>query len=232
MPYAVSVGRRGRARKRRKKARYRKTRKQAKHYKSFGSRFSVALNHLEIAKGHDGLMRGAPEPVILLAAYMLESAGARLLARTIYRVDAPKKFPCKVEPREQDILTAYYKPTRPGAVLLLGLAVEEDNSTGVSSLFADLEKADSLSLWPQFFDVPEPLDLAELLFVSDAWQQPRRVDIMYNNQFLSERCTGDKWIGACAFVAPIEHRRADVVRMHFVSADERNDWSAQLSVHN
>jgi len=230
VPYAGVVGKKRGSRKRKRDKRSAKRKAQRKAHR--GNRFSVSLQTLEIAKGHDGLLRGAPEPVIVLAAYMLETGNARLVARALHRVEVPKEFPCRVEPRGEDLLTAYYTPATPSAILVLGLALEEDSGDGVRDVFAALEDANSLSVWPQFFDVPAPLELAELLAVKSSWQQSQRIDVMRGSGYLSERCVGDKWIGACAMVTPLEHRRSDRVRMHFVSADERNDWSAELAVHN
>lgn len=195
-----------------------------------GVRFSVAMTKLELAKGHDGFLRGAPEPVVMLGSYLLAAAGPRLLGRTIYRVNVPDKFPCTVLPHDAEVLSAYYHAPGSAALLTIALALEEDDGSGVGRLFADLEAVGHLALWPQYLDIPAPLELAELLPVHDAWLVPHKVSVMHGNEHLSERCLGDEWIGACAFITPTDRRRTERVRTHFVSLDERNDWTAELVV--
>ncbi len=220
------MGRKSRKRDRRRR------KKKAKRRGPKTNRFSVALTRLDLAKGHDGLLRGAPEPVVLLGAYVVHPGGARLLSRITYHVKVPNRFPCQVEPRNAQVLASNYRPVPPSGILVVGVALEEDNGAGVRNIYADLESAAELALLPQAQQVPHPVELVEVLEARATWQDVHRVDLMRDSQYLSERCTGDKWVGACAFMVPTEHRRTEHLRMHFVSADQRNDWTAELAVHN
>jgi hypothetical protein len=69
------------------------------------------------------------------------------------------------------------------------------------------------------------VDLAELLRHPDHWLEPRHVDLLIDAQRFDQGCSKDKWISAAAFVT---ERRTPPHRVHLVSPNGKNDWTAIL----
>ena len=70
-------------------------------------KIAVELTMLEIAAGHDGLFRGAPEPVILLGAVLVAQSGAprvKPLGRALIRLAPEGRFPLAVAPPPKSVL--------------------------------------------------------------------------------------------------------------------------------
>lgn len=187
-------------------------------------RVRVAIEALEIARGHDGFLRGVPEPVIVAGLFAVTGRAARLAARAVWRFETPGELPCAVEPAEPAAIDA-----RVGDApsVLLALAVEDDGGGDVELLYAALERADALALWPRDGVVPGPLAIDELATEPAAWRTPRRVELLLDGAHAAERCAGDDWVDAAALVLSPgrgEHR------IHLVSPDGRNDWTALATV--
>jgi len=211
-----------------RKAKKKRNRRKGRAGSAGSPRVRVELCALEIAKGHDGLLRGAPEPVILLGAYLVGPSSARLVARAACRSETPARIPGTVKPRSDDQIDARID-REPGLhVVVLGLAVEEDNGAGVQSLFADLERAEQLTMWPRDSTIPTPVQIDEIPGDGDEWLQPRRVHLSFDGQEMSSRCVGDDWVDASALVLPTGSIHAVHPRMHFCAEDGRNDWTAEL----
>ena len=63
----------------------------------------VDIESLEIAKGHDGFLRGAPEPVIVAGLYTRGAGPVALIARSVIRFDQPERIPSAVSAREHEV---------------------------------------------------------------------------------------------------------------------------------
>jgi hypothetical protein len=57
-------------------------------------RFQLEVAALEIARGHDGLLKGRPEPVLLVGVYMRDANAIHLLGRSLHRFRVPGPMPC------------------------------------------------------------------------------------------------------------------------------------------
>ncbi|WP_437597546.1 hypothetical protein [Sorangium sp. So ce590] len=211
----------------------------AKRVRSF--RLRLNLTALELASGHDGLLRGAPEPVLLVAAYLLfppdPGAPARLtaprpLGRTLVRFSAPQgRFPVVLTLRAPISFKARARAREDDRVLLLALAVEEDTGKEVERLYAHLADAKHLRLWDLDAPVPSPSTLAELIaapYLRDH-AAPVRVGVLDDRGDLRDTCRADDFVGACAAVVSTA-RHEDALRFHFVSEGGRNDWTAVTTV--
>ncbi|WP_433927287.1 hypothetical protein AB3662_29750 [Sorangium cellulosum] len=204
-------------------------------------RLRLDLTGLEIASGHDGLLRGAPEPVLLLAAYLLlpadPSAPAGLtpprpLGRTLVRFNAPQgRFPTVVTLRAPVAFKARARGREGDRILLLALAVEEDTGKEVERLYAHLADAKHLRLWDLEAGVPSPSTPAELIAAPYLREPatPVRVGVLDDGGDLRDTCRDDDFVGACAAIVSTA-RHEDALRFHFVSADGRNDWTAVTTV--
>ncbi|WP_437872696.1 hypothetical protein [Sorangium sp. So ce363] len=211
----------------------------ARRVRSFRLRLDITA--LELASGHDGLLRGAPEPVLLLAAYLLfphDPSGPagltppRPLGRTLVRFRPPEgRFPAVVTLRAPLSFKARARAREDDRVLLLALAVEEDAGKEVERLYAHLTDAKHLRLWDLDAPVPAPLAPAELIAAPYLRENaaPVRVGVLDDGGDLRDTCREDDFVGACAAVVSTA-RHEDTLRFHFVSADGRNDWTAVTSV--
>lgn len=190
------------------------------------TRVRVEIEALELAKGHDGFLHGAPEPVIILGAFVVDQGAARLLGRSVTRFHHPGKFPCRVTPRlGQTKLDERVALGGSARIAVVCLAVEQDSREGVQALYAALERAPELAVFQDGSEDPTPLYLDEL---ADAdWQTPCGVHLLCDGRDAADLCEGDDWVGGAVVSRPAGGRSI-VYRVHFVSPDGRNDWTAQM----
>ena len=141
------------------------------HIHSF--RLRMELTSLELASGHDGLLRGMPEPVVLLGAFLLADGRALPLGRCLVRLSSPSgRFPTTVTPPEPAVLRAKGRAISSARIAVLALAVEEDDGGDVERIYAHLAEAKNLRVWDLEESVPSPASLAELLSGSEAHGVP------------------------------------------------------------
>lgn len=186
----------------------------------------LRFDALEIAKGHDGFLRGAPEPALIVAVYRVQRGHARLFGRYLYRFDVPRSFPAKVEPMKESRERLIVPCGEDSRLLLLMLAVEEDNGRGVASMFAKVERGDAVVVWTDEDVVPVPAHLYELGSTVPA-DLPQRTHVMFGEQDPSHTLAGDDWIDA-GFVTTTPGFGTRGYRFHFVSGCGRNDWTAEF----
>ena len=88
----------------------------------------VALNQIEIAKGHDGFLRGNPEPVLIAGLFRIGTS-AHLVSRQIFRFPKIEKLPCVLYGTKDLHLKGPRE--RGGRHLLLVMAIEEDKEKDI-----------------------------------------------------------------------------------------------------
>jgi hypothetical protein len=185
----------------------------------------LEVEGLEVAKGHDGFLRGKPEPVLVCGLFDLLSERASLIARGIGRFTRPKEFPSTVTLSQPTLLEG--KRHRSGAhpLALVVMAMEEDNGGDIQDAYAMLQAHRELHVLETSCE-PVALDIAELLRHPDHWLLPRHVDLLVDGHHFDQNCRKDKWISAAAFV--IQKRAPH--RVHLASTDGKNDWTALLEL--
>jgi hypothetical protein len=192
-------------------------------------RVRIDIDSLELAKGHDGFLRGTPEPVIIVGAYVVDADGARVAGRALWHMERPTRFPCTVAPRG-DGADKRLRLTPPAALVVIAIAVEEDGGGDIQSLYAALEQVAAITVWPRHSDVPAPLHIDELARQMDTWREWRSIHAMIDGAHVGDTLNDDDWIGAAALVTPCVPRFRGAQRLHFVSDDGLNDWTAELCV--
>lgn len=195
-------------------------------------RARLTLEHLELAKGYDGLLRGTPEPTLIAGLYAIDSS-TRLLGRYLYRFQRPAEFPTKVAPRKASKEQVTFTRGAGTRVVAVVLAVEEDSGAGLPRLFAALEQAEAIVAWTDQGTSSLPTPLCELCTAEGlAPGRGHDVHVMFGQHDPSKELAGDDWIGAgLLWVAGTPTTSADRVhRMNFVSADTRNDWTLQFEL--
>ncbi len=186
---------------------------------------TAKLEALEVARGHDGLLRGRPEPTLLLGLGVTTPAGPLLVTRNVVRFGTVPAIPATSLPREVVRLTADHDGS-PVSFFLLALAFEEDGGDDVSAIFGALEAPVRWSVCSRGAPVLEPLDIAEASAAFGA--RPVVVEPMLDGGPVSSE--SDELVGATFLVMATDKPRRGVVRLHFVSDDGRNDWTARVFV--
>ncbi|NUQ76157.1 MAG: hypothetical protein HUU21_21675 [Polyangiaceae bacterium] len=205
-------------------------------------RLRMELFALELAAGHDGLLRGMPEPVILLGAFLLANARALPLGRSLVRLNQPSgRFPTTVTPPEPAVLRAKGRATASARIAVLAIAVEEDAGDDVARIYGHLAEGKNVRVWNHEDAVPAPAALSELLAGPDSHVPPivapallphpvaSRVGVVVDGADLRDLCQADELVGASLFLIPTT-RQEEGYRVHFTSSDKKNDWTALISV--
>jgi len=195
--------------------------------------FSVSLSGMEIARGHDGFLRGEPEPVVIVAAYVLDGEQVRPVGRALYRFTPSGPFPSVTTPLVRPPIAVQVAHSRPVAFALLAIALEEDGGIDVQTAYGATDAYRTLSVWSEDHREPAPLHLHELLNEPDVWRQPTSIQVIVDGRNLSSTCKSDEWVGGVAWLVPaykhpLPTRREarNEFRLHFQSTDGRNDWTA------
>ena len=202
----------------RKKRGERKTGERSPH------QFTARVVELEVAKGYDGPLRGDPEPVLLLAGYVVIDGEARMIARHIFRMACPLNIPGRVEGPEEKLEVK--RPRLDSSELIVVVAaIEEDDQTGLREIYAAFERAQDLWLLDE--TGAEARHLHELQLMTS----PRFVRAIprLERTGLDDLCVGDDFVDAAYLVVPrgVWH---DEVRLHARSSDGKNDWTIRLQI--
>ncbi len=187
------------------------------------------IEQLELAKGHDGILRGAPEPAIVVGLYRVDASGAVALGRYLYRFERPDSLPTKVGLRERSKESIVFAPGPETRIAVIALAVEEDSGRGLQTLFAELENGEAVVAWLEQQNAAMPMHLPDLTAGGLPPDTPHRVQLMFGDHDPSKNLRGDDWIGA-ALVWTTSERARHRHRLRFVSDDTRNDWTAELDL--
>lgn len=181
-----------------------------------------------MARGHDGLLRGKPEPALLVAAYRTNGAlPASLVGRVLLRAQLVSEVPCTVElgGRELRYDARFAVNER---ILVLALAVEEDSGEGVQALYSAFETPRQFLLYGASESIPSPLGL-------DEWAQSEcrapsacSVEALFGGQNFDGIAGSDQFISACAFSVSTQASADEAWRLPFVARDARNDWTLVL----
>ncbi|MEM6957680.1 MAG: hypothetical protein AAF645_18445 [Myxococcota bacterium] len=175
---------------------------------------------LTITRGYDGLLRGDPEPVILLASYAPE--GDRLVATMRLSFAARGPFPVTLEwpgDRRTDVpLEDGTGLPVPEGGIVLAVAMEEDSGDDVARIAQALAEPAALKVW----SLDGAKSIHALSGLDPDFASPKRVDLENATGALSLSCRYDKWVSAVGWNAP------GSASLRFRSRTGRNDWSLQL----
>lgn len=196
-------------------------------------RLSLDLTSLEMAKGHDGLLRGDPEPVILFSAFHVTTHAAlhaRALGRELVRLAPQGRFPLVVAPPKRATLRSPIRGIDRDRIVVVAFALEEDSGEDVTRLYTQLTDSSKIRLWDEGAPEPSPASIIELAARPPSTPpEASRMNALDDRADLRDACTGDKFIGAGALILS-PHRAEERFRVRFVSQDHRNDWTALFTV--
>ena len=194
------------------------------------STVQLGLDALEIARGHDGLLRGHPEPVVVLCVYAVGAGGATCVLRHVERFLVKRPPPTIVAPREKAALRHRFTDPKSPCVLVVAAALDEDRGDGVEEVFARMGEPEELSLFTlgEIIPEPRPAHTAALALVEQTGVH--EVQLLFGRELASRAVGGDEWIGACALATRRAKRVRERLRLPFRAKDERNDWTLVLDV--
>jgi hypothetical protein len=209
----------------------RKRRKKSERARDGGSRvLELRLARVEVARGYDGPLRGAPELALVFGVYRIHGDDIALVSRRVIRLEARGEFPERVEVQDGK-LEARLPRVDEMRVLVLATALEEDDRRGIEQVYADLEAPQQLAAWRVDAAVPDPVSLIDWARATPE-DAPRaaRVHLVDAAGDLRDRELGDDWVGAALFHLGSERQPRQERRLRFVSADGKNDWTAVLEL--
>jgi len=191
-------------------------------------RARVILETLEVTRGHDGFLRGKPEPVLLVAAYRTNGVlPASLVSRLLLRARIEQDMPCRVELAQRELrYDARFADEE--RLLLLVFAVEENGGEGVASLYAAFENPGQLLIYDASEAIPNPRTLEEWAKSECSAPCARPIEVLLAGSALAEVTDSDQFIAASAFSVFAQARSDEAWRLPFLARDARNDWTLLL----
>lgn len=186
-------------------------------------RVRVSPGPLDIALGHDGLLRGHPEPVVLLALYRLGREPA-LVGRAAIRYRPIEKLPGPVRPLESSALRWESYGVAEDSFALLAVAVEEDSGRDIGALYAELAGPEDILLWPSGDGDALPAHLEEIQA-----EALTPVELKIAGRFPADWFGADDFVAAAAAQVPGRRVRREL-RSRARSRDGRNDWWLALEI--
>ncbi len=187
--------------------------------------FRGAIEKLEIARGHDGFLRGGPDPVLIAAIYAATAKEIRLVGRSLHKFESKTQFPTEVKPNVVELPSLVIQSEDLSRFLFLAIMLEEDGGKDVQRLYGAVEHQSMLSAWAIEQAEVEPMPLAAVA-VNAEFHAPTRVDLLLEGQPVANTCNSDKWIGAVCCALPIrEPASRSLYRLPFLAPNRKNDWT-------
>jgi len=196
-------------------------------------RLRVVAQTIEVASAvEESWLDGEADPCLLVGAYILHGEQLRHAGRALYRFRPERKPPCELVRDDRILDVPVFYAQAPLEVLLLLLAVEENNGSDVRALYQDLAEPEALNLWRHDAREPRPLGLLEMLRARDfTTNVAERVKVLHQGSALSDRLSSDGWVGAAAARLELAGFGQSVgARFHTASEDRRNDWLTVVQV--
>jgi hypothetical protein len=187
---------------------------------------TLRLDSLEIARGHDGLLRGSPEPAVLLALYGCRPGRAALLDRRVVRFGTPRALPCTLRPAESVVMAPMLGEGDVHA-LAIAIGLEVDGGGDVERLFGALEDPDRWAAFEHEDAAGSPRHLEEIAVACAG--RTARVQLLLAGVAIEEGRSDDV-VGASVTSLDAAVRARRDARFGLRSPDGRNDWTSLARV--
>lgn len=192
--------------------------------------FDLRVTDVEIEKGHDGLLRGGPDPAICLALCSARAETLSCLGRALVRAKAKTMGgPERIVIDDAERVRVKFSVDQDVTMIVLMIALEEDNGRGVRAAFEMLGNPETMCVWRGERDVL-PVPLTALAAHGVPYLEPVPVDIGAEGED-KNAFAGDKWVGAGLMQARFEeHRFERTLRFPVRADDGKNAWTVGLSL--
>lgn len=185
------------------------------------------LLRLEIARGHDGLLQGKPEPVVALGLYVVEPGATRLVVRALWRFHPAHRLPAAVGAIEPTLVDGGKLPKAARGWVVVAAALEEDGGGDLGRLFAALERPAGLHFVTEDGGAEHGVDD---VLARPSPTVPRPVHLLIDGVDAGATCASDDWVGAAVVGYSARGPSRGDLRLHFSAGSRRNDWTAVLDV--
>ena len=194
------------------------------------SRLRALLHEVEFVAGHDGFMRGKPEPELLFVAIAQDDERIALLQTSRRKLAIQGSFPCTAALANKLVINARV-PRWAQHITLLCLGVENDGGKDVDLLAGAL---DDLSAWKTRAtdsSIAAPFALNELSVLPPT-QAPSalRVRVSYQGEDAGALCKKDDWIAASMVLLDATKPADNRWTMRLLSDDKKNDWKPKVEL--
>ncbi|MBT8496456.1 MAG: hypothetical protein KJO07_25640 [Deltaproteobacteria bacterium] len=188
----------------------------------------LEVGKLEVVLGHDGFMRGHPEPVIAVAAYQLRGDALELVSRSLTHYAMTDPAPRWLVPREAAKVERH-RVDGEQPLLVLVVAMEEDDKDHVVQLYSELMHVHDLVVWDMGLGDAVPLSLADLP-AGRTEMFAGQVGLRTSSGPPIDWATRDDYVGSAAFWLRPRKKMRRQVDCHLESRDGRNQWTVRVGV--
>lgn len=194
------------------------------------TRLRALLESIEFTRGHDGFLRGKPEPEILFALYAISTDSAVLLQRNRRPVAVNGAYPTTTELPNKLMLNSRV-PSGCRRLALLCLALEHDSGEDINTIYAGLVEDAAWQVRACDSALAAPFSLPELLFLQPTPAPAALpVELKLRGDRLEDLCQKDDWVGAGLLLLDGETDIRDLWRLRILSSSQRNDWTLKIEV--
>ncbi len=194
------------------------------------SRFRALLHEVEFVKGHDGFLRGKPEPELIFATYAQDDENISLLQTSRRTLEIQGGFPCVTSLPNRLVINARV-PRWARQIALLCLAVENDGGTDASTLTAALAEPSAWKTRARDSSIAAPFALDELSVLRPTpAPTAMQVRLTFAGEEMAQVCKVDDWIAAALILLDARRAAGDTWIMRLLSDDRKNDWKAKMEL--
>lgn len=185
------------------------------------------IDAVRFLRGHDGFLRGKPEPLLLVGVYAVGDGRIRTAGTGQLTPVVSGPYPCVHEPPQRRVC-AKKLPRGTTRVVVLALGLEVDSGQDARVVAGGLADAAGWVVRGADGAYAVPFSLSELSLLSP-FCPPRggmRVHARLEGVDLGELCQRDDWVGGAVLV--LDPTRPGTERWELVlrSEDGRNHWVA------
>ncbi len=188
------------------------------------------MHEVEFVKGHDGFLRGKPEPELIFAVYAQDEERISLLQSSRRQLVVAGAYPCVVELPNRLVVNSRV-PRWATRIAIICLAVENDGGGDANLLATVLDEPSAWKTRARDSKIAAPFALDELS-VLDPTPAPyaREVCLSYQGVDAGELCSKDDWIAASMVLLDARKATGETWIMRLRSDNGKNDWKAKVEL--
>ncbi|MFH1812135.1 MAG: hypothetical protein ABIJ09_25585 [Pseudomonadota bacterium] len=190
-------------------------------------KLKIQPRYLEVHKGHDGLLRGKPEPAVVLCVLGEAGDGMKVLAKETLRFRLGGELPGRAELETARTLRVE-RIRSEGQLVLLTAGIEEDSGEGIGQVCAAFEFPDRVQVLTQDQRLVQLGDRRELETNLNSGVAETLAAVFFEGREMTELCRGDDWVG-CS-VLRLVGLKGPLPAQRFNVTSEHNHWTLIVDV--